>query len=155
MGKILRLCAATGLATTLAVPRLGAAETFGFVVDLSLSPKAASGLAAHSEGIVIAAFFSGAPAPTARTHADEFGQIFLGSERITVDSSVRSVPITGKVVPRNRLEWVQGRKVQVPTNVYSACRKGPDNILDCDIFEGEISVAAQTPVKIGCRPIGE
>jgi hypothetical protein len=154
MDRISTLCAGAILAAVSAGPSL-AAESFGFTVDLSLSPKAAARLSRLSEGIVVAAFFSGLPTPAARKKADAEGQIFLGNEEITVESTARSVQMTGRVVPRNRLDWVKDRKVEVLVNVYSARRKGPDNLLDCDIFEGEVTVAAQAPVKIGCKLIGE
>ncbi|QFU16330.1 hypothetical protein [Microvirga thermotolerans] len=142
-------------AMMMVLPSLAVAADFGLTVDLSFSPKAAAKLSSLSEGVVVAAFFSGPPTPAARKRADETGRIFLGNEKVTVESDVRSARLTGRVVPRNRLDWVEDRKVEVLVNVYSARRRGPDNILDCDVFEGEVAEAAKAPVRIGCKLIGE
>lgn len=155
MSRRLGFCAAAIMLLSLNIPPLVAAESHGFTVDLSLSPKAATKLSALSEGIVVAAFFSGLPTPAARRKADGEGHIFLGNEEITVESTERLVQVTGKAIPRSRLDWVRNRRVEVLVNVYSARHKGPDNLLDCSIFEGYVAAAAQAPVKIACKLIGE
>lgn len=128
---------------------------FAFAVDVSLSPAAARKLEQAREGIVVDAMFWGEPAAAFRKKADEMGQIDLGSEKVELPGSGGRAVITGRSVQRARLPWIKGHPPQVLVNVYSARHSGPDNLLACDIFEGEPATAAAAPRAIHCKLIGE
>ncbi|MET2825467.1 hypothetical protein [Mesorhizobium shangrilense] len=132
-----------------------AGDSYGFRIDLSLSAKAASELARLHEGIVVAASYYGDPKPAFAKKANEVGQIDLGREEITVDSTVASVDVTGKAFERGHVKWLTEGKVMVNVNVYSARRSGPDNILDCDFFDDALTLAQQAPLTLHCKLIGE
>ena len=145
--------ALAALAPAQAVP--AAQPGMAFSLDISLSPQAAAKLAVLKEGISIAATFYGDPTPAAKRHADEMGQIGLGNERVTISGTGGTARITGRTVDSSHLSWIKGRSVQVNVNVFSARRSGPDNILDCDIYEGPVAAAAASPRPIRCKLIGE
>lgn len=125
----------------------------GFTVALSMSPVAAQKLAKLHEGVVIAAWCAGDPAPGAPRRMTGEGQIQLGDGTVTVEGDTRLVRVNLNL-RRDRLRWVKG-DVQVLVNVYSARRSGPDNILECGIYDGPLRKAARAPLNIACRLIGE
>jgi hypothetical protein len=129
-------------------------SSFAFMVELTLTLKAAEKLQALKEKIVVAAYYYGYPSPNAPRKEIKEG-ISLGAEHHTVDNSTRLVTVTGRGISLKHLDWVQDRKVRVLTNVYSARRGDPFNLIDCGIFDDEVAVAAQSPVKIACKLIGE
>ncbi len=145
-----------GLAALLTVSASAAqaGDSYGFRIDLSLSAKAVGELARLHEGIVVAASYYGDPKPAFAKKANEVGQIDLGREEITVDSTVASVDVTGKTFERGHVKWLEG-KVMINVNVYSARRSGPDNILDCDFFDDALALAQQAPLTLHCKLIGE
>lgn len=130
-----------------------AAQSFAFKVDISFSPKAAAKLAELHEGVVGAAYYHGLPAPAARKHADDVGQINLDVETVTVEPTQKTISFTGKVVRRKLLSWVAKRQVLVTVNVYSARRSGPDNLLNCTFYDGPVATAAAKPPQIACKLI--
>ena len=77
------------------------------------------------------------------------GLIDLGTEEHVLESMAGSVGIGGEGVDTTALGHIGG-PVMVNVNVYSARRSGPDNILDCDFFDGLLSRAAASPVELRC-----
>ncbi len=130
-----------------------AAPSYAFKVDISLSPKAAAKLAELHEGVVGAAYYYGRPTRAARKHADDVGQINLDAETVTVEPNQKTIAFTGKVVRRSLVSWLVKRQVLVTVNVYSARRSGPDNLLDCGIYDGPVTAAAARTPKIACKLI--
>jgi hypothetical protein len=126
---------------------------YGFIVNVSVSPKAATRLAALKEKITVAADYEGFPVPSKMNKAGEMGQIGLGGEAVTIPGTGGRATITGKNLKMNRISWV--KDVQVLINVFSARLSGPDNILDCSIFEDSVSKAQRMPVNIRCGLIEE
>jgi hypothetical protein len=131
-----------------------AEKSFGFDVEISLSPKAAARLAKLSEGIIVSASYSGDPVPSAQKHADQIGRIDLGREQVETPGKAGTVHITGDKVHRERLAWIQG-PVLLNVNVYSARHSGPDNILDCDFFDGNLQDAVGKSTALHCALIEE
>lgn len=131
------------------------AGPWGFEVDLSFSQAAASKLQALKEGVVIAAYYSGEPAAGAEEHADQIGMIDLGEDRTERDGEPAVVAIPGKGDIETRLHWVKDGEPLVNINVHSARRSGPDNLLDCDVYDGPLKAIAGSTTKIGCKLIGE
>ena len=143
------------VATLASGPANAADESMGFSVDVSLSSSAVAKLAALNEKIVISVLWYGEPTRAARKRADEMGQIDLGTEQVRLPGSGGRAEITGRSVQVKHIEWVKNRAVLVNVNVFSARLSGPDNLLDCGLFENTVSVARSKPVQIACKLIGE
>jgi hypothetical protein len=130
-----------------------------FMVHISLSAKAAARLSALHEGIVVAASYSGDPNAVGRKHVDEIGRIDLGREEIETAGQagtvqVRETKIRGTKMRRQRMAWIEG-PVLLNVNVYSARKSGPDNILNCDFFDGKLADGVRGPVELHCSLIEE
>jgi hypothetical protein len=135
-------------------PTKAAEESLAFSVELTLSQKATAKLAALHEGIIVAASYSGDPAPGAEKHTDEIGRIDLGREELETPGKARTVRVPDTKIKRNRLVWVKG-PVLLNVNVYSARHSGPDNILACDFFDGNLKDAVHKPMSLHCSLIAE
>lgn len=157
MSPARRMSLAAIVSTGLLAGSAGAdiAGPWGFEVDLSFSQAAASKLQALKEGVVIAAYYSGEPAAGAEEYADQSGMIDLGEDRTERDGEPATVAIAGKGDIETRLHWVKDGEPLVNINVYSARRSGPDNLLDCDVYDGPLKAIAGSATKIGCKLIGE
>jgi hypothetical protein len=131
-----------------------ASEPFAFQVKVSLSAKAAATLQHRDEGIVISASYSGKPRPSAKPHADQIGQIALGTQNVEIPGKPATVIVNGSKVKRGHLAWIRG-PVLLNVNVYSARRSGPNNILACDFFDGRFHSTLHRPVQIHCSLIEE
>jgi hypothetical protein len=106
------------------------------------------------EGIVVSASYYGDPMPSAERHANQVGQIDLGREKIETPGYALTVHVSGANVDRSRLAWIHG-PVMLNVNVYSARRRGPDNILNCDFFDGKFQDATGKPLALHCSLITE
>lgn len=135
-------------------PTRAAQDSLAFSVAITLSQKAAEKLAALHENIIVSASYSGDPAPGAEKHADEIGRIPLGIENIEAPGKAGSVSVPGTKIKRNRFAWVKG-PVLLNVNVYSARHSGPDNILACDFFDGNLEDAVRKPISLHCSLIEE
>ena len=149
----MRLAATIALVLGVSATAVPAPAGYEFTIQIALTPRAAAKLASLGEGITVAAMYSGSPKPAYRRQADEEGRLYLGDERITAPGRAGPVRITGSKVLRNRLGWVRG-PVVVLINVYSARLKGPNNILDCGIYEGPVAAIAASDSTIRCDLIG-
>lgn len=129
-------------------------EPYAFQVRITLSDKAAATLKRTNEGIVISASYSGNPKPSASRHADEIGQIPLGIQNVEIPGRPATVIVSGSHVKRGRIAWIRG-PVLLNVNVYSARHSGPDNILNCDFFDGRLRDASRRTVPIHCSLIEE
>ncbi|MFD1703387.1 hypothetical protein ACFSCV_10265 [Methylopila henanensis] len=130
-----------------------AAEPVAFDVNVTLSKKAASALAAASEGIVVGASYSAEPLPSARKHAGEIGEIDLGSEQVEIPGKPGTAHVSGSKLRTDRLKWITG-PILLNINVYSARKGGPDNILACDFFDGKLA-DVRSPITLRCALIEE
>ena len=125
-----------------------------FDVEITLSQRAVARLNTLSEGIVVAARYYGDPAPGAESHVNQVGQIDLGRETVEVSGRPQIVHIAGPDLTHKLLAQIQG-PVMLNINLYSARRKGPDNILDCDFFDGNLQDAVHKPLVLHCALISE
>jgi len=131
-----------------------ASEPFAFQVRVSLSDRAAATLQHLDEGIVISASYSGKPRSSAKQHADQVGQIALGTQNVEIPGKPATVIVNGSSVKRGHLAWIRG-PVRLNVNVYSARRSGPNNLLACDFFDGRFRSTSHHPVQIHCSLIEE
>ncbi|MFJ5489179.1 hypothetical protein ACIKTA_17125, partial [Hansschlegelia beijingensis] len=58
-------------------------------------------------------------------------------------------------VGREARERRGGDPHRINVNLYTARRKSADNLLDCAPFEGAVPKAADWPVRMACKLIGE
>jgi hypothetical protein len=138
----------------LTLPIKAAEDSLAFSVEITLSQKAAAKLAALHEGIIVSASYSGDPAPGAEKHTDEIGRIDLGRDEIEVPGKAGTVRVPGTKIKRDHFAWVKG-PVLLNVNVYSARHTGPDNILACDFFDGNLQDAIRKPMSLHCSLITE
>jgi hypothetical protein len=137
------------------VPSIALDGSLGFSVDVSLSAPAATKLDSLKEKIVVSVLWYGEPTKAAKKRADEMGQIDLGTEQVRLPGSGGRAEIKGRSVQLKHIEWVQNRAVRASVNIFSARLSGPDNYLDCGIFDNTVVVARAKPVQIACKLIGE
>jgi hypothetical protein len=150
---IAALCFASTPAITKGTSRT-ASEPYAFQVRISLSDKALATLKRLNDGIVISASYSGDPRPSAKRHADQIGRIPLGVQNVEIPGRPATVIVSGSHVKRGRVAWIYG-PVLLNVNAYSARRSGPDNILNCDFFDGRLRDATHRTVPIRCSLIEE
>lgn len=155
----LRIAAAVAIWAAAAGAVAGSAtmnrEPLGFTLRITLSDKAAQRLRKADEGITVDARYYGDPAPGATRHADEVGQIDLGTERVPLPGRAGTARVTGSKLRVDRLAWIEG-DVKVNVNVYSSRRSSSDNLLACDFIDGPVAqVVHAQPVALHCALIEE
>jgi hypothetical protein len=146
------VAAAAVCAAMLGVPA-AASQNYGFLVDVTLSPKAAALLHAKNEGIKVSAEYMGDPVTGKEAKASGGGEIELGNEIVTIPGASGRAIITGKIVNASRIPWV--KEFDVNINVFTARRSSPDNLIDCDFFQDAVTKAQAKPLAISCKLIGE
>jgi hypothetical protein len=127
----------------------------GFAIDVSLSPPAAAKLASLKEKIDIAVVWHGEPTKAGKRHADEMGEIDLGTETVRVSGAGGRAEIAGRDVKVANIGWIKDKKVQANVNVFSARLGSKDNLLDCDFFDDSVAKARDKPLALRCKLIGE
>ncbi|CAN1500871.1 hypothetical protein MCELHM10_00492 [Paracoccaceae bacterium] len=143
----LRLAAASLLAIT-AGPALAQTVT----IELTFSDKALAELTRRGEGVTVAAYWMGDPAPGATLQTNEIGTVFLLSEDLTLH------PGPSRLVLGSNLAAAPMDQVTVPymnVNVFSARWADEDNLLDCDFLDDKVAKLAAAPQAIHCKLIGE
>jgi hypothetical protein len=159
-----RGCALAGLAAALlvgspvqAASRPAWAMTPAFKVAVSLSPRAAARLAHPRDTVLVSAEVYGEATPLGvrRRMADEMDWIQFPPETKVELQAAGVAVIPPRRYDSGKLAYIEGGKLQVLINVYSGRRSGPDNLIDCGIFEDSIDVAARAPIQIACKLIGE
>lgn len=156
-------CPVPAAADANAAPTVSAAATqatapgdMGFDINVTLSKKAATKLAAEKEGIVALVDYYGDPKKSAEKHANEIGQISLEKqdEEVAIPGTGGRVHISGAKVDTKRLDWLAGA-VSVNVNIASARKSSSDNILACDFIDGPLSKVQKAPVTLHCALIEE
>ena len=151
------LASLAGVATVPCVWAATAAWTVGpdFAVQVSLSPKAAARLAKPRETIVISADFYGDANAKGRRRENEIGQIVLARTQKDEIAGAGVARFHGPRYDKTLLGDVDANGLQVLINVFSGRHSSPDNLLDCDLFQDKVSIAAKTAIPIHCKLIGE
>lgn len=137
----LGLLAGTGLAL---------AETV--TIDLTFSDKALAELTSRGEGVVVAAYWMGDPAPGATFPDTEIGTIFLMSETVTLH------PGPARVVLGANFAVAPVDQVTVPMlniNVYTDRWTDEHNLIDCGFLDAPMAELAAAPQALHCKLIGE
>lgn len=122
---------------------------YAFDVQLTLTPRAAEKLVAAKERMIVAGTYWGAPNTAAKPTADVMGQIPLGEDLVEVAPENAIIRVPAATFDPDQLANIEGPP-QVLVNVYSARKTHEDNLLDCGIYEGPVSMAQKHPVDIRC-----
>ncbi len=117
--------------------------TLAFKATLAYTKEAARRLEKSGEGVVVDAYWYGAPTPAHRRDADQIGQIVVDRFRRVLSPRTRDVLIAARDERSRRIEWLVNRRVLVNVNVYSARRTSPDNLLDCTFFDDTVALARE------------
>jgi hypothetical protein len=134
---------------------MASAGSYGFVVDVSLSAKAAALLHDRKLAVVVAANYQGDPIPSKEAFAAKLGAgpLGVGEELVTIPGSGGRAVVTGKGLVRKWVGWV--KRLDVLVNVSSGGGSGSKNLLDCGIFEDSLAKAQGKPVAISCKLLDE
>jgi len=125
-----------------------------FVVDVRLSDAAKPRFGLFGESILVSARYYGDPADgQAGSAVNDIGQIDLGMAEVDL-SGEGLAKFDGNALLRSRRTLVQGDP-QIEISVFSGRRTSPDNLLNCDMFQGSLPDAVKAPVHIGCRLLSE
>jgi hypothetical protein len=139
---------ATSTEDAAAEPAAEAVAVQGHDINVTLSPAAAARLLEMNERITISAFWYGPPAQGVTP--DEGPEVNLGSEETTISGTGGPARITGDGVDASR----SSGPVNMNINVFSAREGGPDNVLDCEIYDA-VAAEAPDPIELRCTLIGE
>lgn len=146
---VLMACSAAGPVEGPAAESAAPASPYAFKVQLTLTPRAAEKLIASKERVIVAGMYWGAPNAPAIPTADAMGQIPLGEDLVEVAPENAIITVPAATFDPDQLANVEGAP-QVLVNVYSARKTHEDNLLDCGIYEGPVSMAQKQPVDIRC-----
>ncbi len=123
---------------------------YAFDVTLTLTARAAEVLAKTDERMTVAAIYYGLPVSDDAPGLNREGmEIELGSGEIEVAPESATVNVTGAGFDATYMKSVKGDP-EVLINVYSARKTHENNLLNCGIYQGPISMAQKKPVDIQC-----
>ncbi len=125
-----------------------------FSVTVSLRPRAAARLAHPKETIMISADFYGDSNGKNRRLENDVGEIDLAPSQKDEIPSAGAAQFHGPKYDASKLAYVDAKGLQVLINVFSGRHSSPDNLLDCDLFQDKIALAARG-IAIHCKLIGE
>ncbi len=119
-----------------------------FSVRVILSPEAAREMARRHETLIVSASYYGWPADGRELPVDDVGQVPLGraQHELSKPSTTRFIGTAFKSADAGGLKGLP----RVNINVYSGRHSSSDNLLDCDIFEDDIAIAARAVVPLHC-----
>ena len=134
-----------------------AQSDYGVEINITLSAKAATHLAAKNESIIAIASYSGEPKKSSEAAANKVnaigpdGMVNLTptQESVEIPGKGGSAVISGKNIDKQRLSWVTG-PLNVNINIMSARKASADNILDCDFIDGLLSKVQAAPITLHC-----
>ena len=125
-------------------------DPFAYTVEVTLSDAAKAQFSRSGESVIVGATYFADPAPDAGEDViNDIGQVDLGSAQVELAGEGPAV-FGGGGLQRDRLRFIEGEP-QVNVNAWSGRKSSPDNLLDCDMFQDAIAVAAREPIKLKCR----
>ena len=87
-------------------------------------------------------------------HANEIGNIDLGYEQIDVPGKEAAVQVAGRTIDAKMLDYIDG-PAMVNVNVYSSRKASEDNILSCDLIDGQVQTLQAQAITVHCGLIEE
>ncbi len=126
-------------------------------VQISLSSAVETKLKNSGETITISAVYFGEPlaGKSHRKLTAEDGNIYFNNEEEKSILGADTVTMGHVKYDSDLLKHIVGGEPNVLINVHSSRKKFENNLLDCDIFQDKVSVAAKTPIVLNCKLIGE
>ena len=113
----------------------------GFIIDLTLSPKAEKELKEKHESVIVQAYFAGEPKDTTTEEYIENGELNVGSYRIELFDK-RIAKFENVKIAKTSLDALKDKNFEVLINVFSGRHATDLNILDCDILQEKILTVA-------------
>jgi hypothetical protein len=137
-------------------PANAASQVVGpdFSVAVTLSPQAAARLANPKETVLVAANFYGIP-KAEKLRMEYQGQFPLADEQDIEIPGAGVAHFVGPHYDKSKLSAMQGDVLMVALQIVSGRHSSPDNLLDCAPYEDSIAHAAEKPIAILCKLIGE
>ena len=125
-----------------------------FAVEINLSGKATEKLLKEKESMLVTAWFSGMPKDTTSKEFREWGEMFIRSFSIELDTG-RIARFEGVKFSKSIYELLEGKDIKVLVNVYSGRKSSPDNLLDCEILSERISTVKERTMLLSGKLISE
>lgn len=122
-----------------------------YVVQLTLSPRAAEKLSTAGETVRVSASYYGTAAPGVAAGDD--GEIALANEVLDLPSGVNAANLGGITIAESDIRKTAEGRPMLLINVYTSRKVFQDNLLNCGIYQGDAALAGQ--VEINCKLIGE
>ncbi len=122
-----------------------------YVVQLTLSPAAASKLSSSGETVRVSASYYGTAVSGVPVEGD--GEIGLANEVVDLPNGATAVNLGGISIAESDIRKTKEAGPSLLINVYTSRKVIADNLLDCGIYEGDAARAGQA--DIACKLIGE
>lgn len=104
--------------------------------------------------MLVTAWFSGMPKDTTSKEFREWGEMFIRSFSIELDTG-RIARFEGVKFSRAIYDSLADRDIKVLVNVYSGRRSSPDNLLDGEIVSEKISTVKGKTMRLAAKLISE
>lgn len=125
-----------------------------FTVEVTLSDKARATFDKSGESVIVAAAYFASPKPGIDPRdVDEIGQVDLGRREIELPGA-GTARFDGRAVAKDKLGLIADAP-QVNINVYSGRKTSDDNLLNCDMFQDSVKLAASKPIQLHCALLTE
>ncbi len=143
------------VAASVAAPVVSAPAAPGITVTITLSPAAASQLAAHHQTVTLPAEFYGVPTdPKLRDQVE--GRLDVGPEVDVVLNGAGTGTIVVPPLDAAKVSQLEDGAVLVAIDVSSGNHTTDDNLLNCDaLMDVPLKQAESQPITINCKAIGE
>ncbi len=125
-----------------------------FAVEVSLSEKATEKLLAERESMLVTAWFSGIPKDTASKEFREWGEVFIRSFSVELDTG-HIARFDGVKFSRAIYDSLASKDIRVLVNIYSGRKSSPDNLLDCEILSERMSAIKGRTLQLAGKLISE
>jgi hypothetical protein len=152
----MRAPAFCSLTLIFALSACATAVTTPFVVNLTLDQSALAELRSSNEHVTVAAQYYWRPASGGPSHEENeldyvLGGYSVGGETHETTGDAR-VTFAGRTESNSHVRPGEG-DARVLINVFSSRRTHPNNLLNCDVFDEKLSVAAAQGIAIHCNLI--
>lgn len=125
-----------------------------FNVAVKLSEKAEEKILNAKESILVTAWFSGLPRDTSSKEFREWGEVFIRSFSVELDTG-RTARFEGLKFSRAVYDSLAGKDIKVLVSVYSGRKAFPDNLLDCEILSEKMSAVKGRTMQLPGKLISE
>ena len=121
-------------------------------IDLTFSEKALAELTSRGEGVVVAGYWMGEPAPGATLVTNDIGMVFLMTETLTLHPGPATV-VLGSNFAAAPVDQVT--KPMLNISIYTDRWTDEHNLIDCGFRDAPVAELAAAPQAMHCKLIGE